>query len=171
MAGSFDEFVQRAESAGFHLGQCAVRWLEDLFISERASYLSVPWGKEFLDIVMAVAITYYDALRDRCRAPFRNGSFFPSEPVGGKDLEFVQGLWEVYVCDLFLRAFERAGVVGGPRVSAAKGVVVQDKFERARDRVGQWKFIVSDLFASTTVSPVLQLRYPLPFRGLLLGEY
>jgi hypothetical protein len=160
MAGAFEEFTQRAESAGFHLGQCAVRWLEQLFISEQATYLTVPWGKEFLDIVMAVAITYYDALRDRCRAPFRQGSFFPSEPVGEADLEFVQGMFEVYVHDLFLRAFDRANVVGGPSLSAAKGVVVQDNFERARDRVAQWRFIVSDLFTSTVVSPVLQLRYP-----------
>jgi len=160
MQDSFDDFAKRVESSEFHLGQCAVRWLEELVISEKATYLTDSWAKEFLDVVMNVAILYYEAVRERSRRVFRDDSFSPSEPIEEKDLEFAQGMFELYVNDLFFRAFDRANVLSAPSLNEAKSSAAQEKFQNSQNRTSQWKFIVADLFYSFpgNVGAPLQLR-------------
>lgn len=70
-----------------HLGQCAVRWLEALTISPEATYQTIPWAKEFADMVTAVAIMYEDSVLNRVKSIFTDGSFSSLEPVSIPDLE------------------------------------------------------------------------------------
>ena len=84
--GSFEEFSNAVVEEGLHLGQCAVRWLAALIISPDATYMTVPWAKEFGDIVSSVAIMYEDAVRDRVKALFTESSFASTEAVDVKDL-------------------------------------------------------------------------------------
>ena len=160
MQDTFDEFAKRVESSEFHLGQFAIQSLEELLISEKATYLTDSWPKEFLDVVTSVAILYYEAVRERSRRVFRNDSFSPSEPFEERDLEFAQGMFELYVNDLFFRAFDRANVLSAPSLNTAKSSAAEEKFQNSRDRTSQWKFIVADLFYSfpRNVTAPLQLR-------------
>ena len=56
--GTFEKFCKDVEQLGLHLGQCAVRWLETLLVSEEATYLTDPWAKEFLDVATMMAVVY-----------------------------------------------------------------------------------------------------------------
>ena len=77
-----------------HLGQCAVRWLEAL---------TVPWAKEFSDLVTAVAIIYEDSVLDRVKSLFTDGSFSSLEPVSITDLEVIsRGSWVTVVCAMYV---------------------------------------------------------------------
>lgn len=84
---SFEKFSEKIVKQELHLGQCAVRWLEALTISPEAAYTTIPWAKEFSDIVTAVAIMYEDSVLDRVKGLFTDGSFSSLEPVSVNDLE------------------------------------------------------------------------------------
>ena len=85
--GSLEKFSNDVMEEGVHLGQCAVRWLEALTISPDATYASIPWAKEFLDVVTSVTIMYEDSLLDQVKALFTDSSFAATEPVALHDLE------------------------------------------------------------------------------------
>jgi hypothetical protein len=85
--GSFEKFSAAVDEEGLHLGQAGVRWLEMLLVSEDASYTKERWATEFLDVVTSVAIMYEEALLDRVRPLFTNGSFMAEEPVPVVEIE------------------------------------------------------------------------------------
>lgn len=61
--------------------------METFLVSEEATYLTDPWAKEFLDVATMMAIVYEEALLDRVKAVFNDGSFMSVEPVAVIDLE------------------------------------------------------------------------------------
>jgi hypothetical protein len=84
--GSFEDFSHQVVEDGLHLGQCAVKWLEALTISSDATYLTVPWAKEFNEVVTSVAIMYEDSVLNRVKALFTESSFSSAGPVSLEDL-------------------------------------------------------------------------------------
>ena len=85
--GSFEKFSASVDDDGLHLGQTAVRWLELLLVSPDASYGTERWATEFLDVVTSVTIMYEDALLDRVKALFTDGSFMAAEQIPAQEIE------------------------------------------------------------------------------------
>lgn len=102
--GSFEEFSNEIVEDGLHLGQCAVRWLETLTISPDATYLTVPWAKEFSEVVSSVSVMYEDSILDRVKALFTESSFSATEPIGLQDLQvFISWMGANLVCSMHVR--------------------------------------------------------------------
>jgi hypothetical protein len=92
--GSFEKFSASVDDDGLHLGQTAVRWLELLLVSPDASYGTERWATEFLDVVTSVTIMYEDALLDRAKGLFTDGSFMAAEQVPAQEIEVnTFGVW------------------------------------------------------------------------------
>jgi hypothetical protein len=60
-------------------------------------------------------------------------------------MEFAQCIFEVFVNELFFKAYERSGVLSAPALTNDKATVANEKFTYARDRASRWKFMVGDL--------------------------
>lgn len=63
--------------------------------------------------------------------------------------------------ELFFRAYERSTVLSAASVTGSKAAIATEKFDKARDRVSRWKFIVGDLIQTSTDKSItkLSLRY------------
>jgi hypothetical protein len=60
-----------------------------LTVSPDATYLSEPWPKEFLDIVIDVATVYEQNLLDHTKMYFNDGSFKSLDPIPANEVEVI----------------------------------------------------------------------------------
>ena len=70
-------------------------------------------------------------------------------------------MFEIFVNELFLKAYDRSVVLSAAALTNEKSTAVNEKFTRARDRASRWKFMVGDLVLGTTRPDTtkLSLRY------------
>jgi hypothetical protein len=72
-------------------------------------------------------------------------------------------MFEVFVNELFFKAYERSTVLSAPSLTGNKAANINEKFSTAHDRAYRWKFIVGDLLhgspeTDNTITKLL-LRY------------
>jgi hypothetical protein len=70
-------------------------------------------------------------------------------------------MFEIYVNELFLKAYDRSVVLSAPALTKERSAAANDKFTLAHDRASRWKFMVGDLVLGTTREDTvkLSLRY------------
>lgn len=162
--GSFEAFGEAVGKEGLHLGQCAVRWLEALTISSDASYMKEQWAKEFLDTAMAVATMYEQSLLDRTHALLSDSSFKPDFQISLVDVEFTQCIFELFVNDLFYKTYERSTISATSSLTSSKGVIANEKFEKARHRVSRWKIVAGDIVLTCAGDELTRMKLSLRYR-------
>ena len=73
-------------------------------------------------------------------------------------------MFEIYVNELFFRAYERSNVLSAPSVTGNKAATINEKFARAHDRAIRWKFIAGDLLQGASLSDNNLTRLILRYR-------
>lgn len=66
-------------------------------------------------------------------------------------------MFEIYVNELFYKAYDRSVVLSSPALTSEKTIAAGEKFTRARDRASRWKFMVGDLVLGTVRSDTTKL--------------